>query len=67
MRVRSVISFLTLVAACSGPAVRQSDVRPAPSDEDAAAATITATDMEARVAFLASDALRGRDTPSQGL
>ncbi len=29
--------------------------------------TITAADMYARIAFLSSDALRGRDTPSQGL
>ena len=29
--------------------------------------TITAQDMYARIAFLASDALRGRDTPSPGL
>jgi hypothetical protein len=31
------------------------------------AATISGSDVYARVAFLASDALRGRDTPSQGL
>ncbi len=33
----------------------------------AAANTITARDFHARVSYLASDALRGRDTPSQGL
>ncbi|MDX1673596.1 MAG: M28 family peptidase, partial [Longimicrobiales bacterium] len=33
----------------------------------AAAETITATDVRARIGFLASDALRGRDTPSPGL
>jgi hypothetical protein len=32
-----------------------------------AAATITAEDMRRHVAYLASDALRGRDTPSPGL
>lgn len=32
-----------------------------------AAATITPEDVKARIAFLASDALRGRDTPSPGL
>jgi hypothetical protein len=30
-------------------------------------ATITPTDLFARIGFLASDALRGRDTPSEGL
>lgn len=33
----------------------------------AAAATITAAEMREHVAYLASDALRGRDTPSPGL
>ena len=33
----------------------------------AAAAEITPTDVYATISFLASDALRGRDTPSQGL
>jgi hypothetical protein len=32
-----------------------------------AAATITPPDVQKRIAFLASDALRGRDTPSPGL
>ncbi|MGQ0562346.1 MAG: M20/M25/M40 family metallo-hydrolase [Gemmatimonadota bacterium] len=32
-----------------------------------AAATITAADVKQRVAFLASDSLEGRDTPSRGL
>jgi len=44
--------------------VQQSAVAPAPGDP---AATITATDMRNRIAYLASDALRGRDTPSPGL
>jgi len=34
---------------------------------DAAAATITPADVHRRLAFLASDELRGRDTPSPGL
>jgi hypothetical protein len=37
------------------------------SAETAAAATITAAEMREHVAYLASDALRGRDTPSPGL
>ena len=32
-----------------------------------AAATITASDVHARISFLASDELKGRDTPSPGL
>lgn len=53
-----------LLAACGSSTVQQSQVRPA---ADAGAATITASDMRARIGFLASDALRGRDTPSPGL
>lgn len=40
---------------------------PRAPDLQAAAATITPEDMRARIGFLASDALRGRDTPSPGL
>jgi len=39
----------------------------APSAATNAAATITADDVKQRIAFLASDALQGRDTPSPGL
>ena len=42
-------------------------MQPAGAAAATVAATITAGDMSARIAFLASDALRGRDTPSQGL
>lgn len=60
---------LLALFACSGPA------RPQPAMPTAAPAaagmagirTITPTDIRARITFLASDALRGRDTPSQGL
>ncbi len=38
-----------------------------PVDVRAAKSTITAEDMYSRVAFLASDELEGRDTPSRGL
>ena len=54
-------------AAGSGPApvTGVSDARP--GSAAAAAATITADEMREHVAYLASDALRGRDTPSPGL
>ncbi len=39
----------------------------APSRLDAAAATITAGDMESKVSILAHDSMMGRDTPSPGL
>jgi hypothetical protein len=58
---------LVIAAACGGPTVQQSGVRPAATPANAAGGTITAGDMYARIAFLASDALGGRDTPSQGL
>jgi Zn-dependent M28 family amino/carboxypeptidase len=41
--------------------------RPARADVDRAARAITVEDVRARIAFLASDALKGRDTPSPGL
>ncbi len=63
MRI-SLFIVATVLAGCSAPAVQQSAVAPAPGDP---AATITATDMRNRIAYLASDALRGRDTPSPGL
>ncbi|HEX6558964.1 MAG TPA: M20/M25/M40 family metallo-hydrolase [Longimicrobiales bacterium] len=39
----------------------------APSPARTAAQTITPEDVKARIAYLASDAMRGRDTPSPGL
>lgn len=42
-------------------------VTPATLQPEGAAATITPSDMYRRIAFLASDELRGRDTPSPGL
>ncbi len=62
MRISPIIVAL-LAVACGSPAVQQSAVAPAPDP----ATTITATDIRNRIAFLASDALRGRDTPSPGL
>jgi Zn-dependent M28 family amino/carboxypeptidase len=63
MRARLVLVALT--ATCAQPAP-QGAVLPAPS-ATAAAASIQPRDFHARIGFLASDALQGRDTPSQGL
>src|SRR5687768_15046478 len=64
MSVLRIIPVALLLAACSRPAVQQVTVQPGGSD---AASSITAADMRARIAYLSSDALRGRDTPSPGL
>ena len=65
MRISPIIVATLLAIACGSPTVqKQSSVAPAPGDP---ASTITATDMRNRIAYLASDALRGRDTPSPGL
>ena len=64
MSILRFVPVVLLLAACSGP-VQQATVRPAVTSD--AAATITAADMRTRIGFLASDALRGRDTPSPGL
>ena len=65
MRISPFVVVVLAAAACGSPAVQQqAGVTPAPGDP---AATITAADMRNRIAFLASDALRGRDTPSPGL
>lgn len=60
MRSIRIAALLTLVIA---PAVFAQGKR----DADQAAATITAADVKHHIAFLASDALKGRDTPSPGL
>jgi hypothetical protein len=72
MRFQRIELWLLCVAAgCSGGATGgatvQSAAMPAPSAVDRAVATISAADVQRRIAFLASDALRGRDTPSPGL
>jgi hypothetical protein len=54
------------LAGCAGPSVSASS----PALEDtplSGAATITSEDFHDRISFLASDALQGRDTPSEGL
>lgn len=63
MRI-SLIVVAGLLVACGSPAVQQTAVAPAPADP---VTTITAADMRNRIAYLASDGLRGRDTPSPGL
>jgi hypothetical protein len=77
-----MMAGLAAVAACATATARPgpgtgsgtSTVRPAaqaadatPGTPAAAARTITAEDMRRHVAYLASDALLGRDTPSPGL
>jgi hypothetical protein len=66
---------LVLAAACANrPPLPDGAAQPAVAVQeaiagspDAAVETITPGDMRARIGFLASDALRGRDTPSPGL
>lgn len=65
---------LSLVAACAQAPARQAGLQPAPLESgsdaaavDAAIESIRPTDFHARIGFLASDALGGRDTPSPGL
>ena len=65
MRISLFVVATLVASACGSQGVpQQSTVAPAPGDP---AATITATDIRNRIAFLASDELRGRDTPSPGL
>ncbi len=64
MRISPFVVAPLLALACGSPQLQQETVSPAPNDP---AETITAADMRARIAYLASDALRGRDTPSPGL
>jgi hypothetical protein len=68
MRLRHFPFIIILTASACAPATRPA-AAPAPLRDAQlqAAETITARDVYARVKFLANDALRGRDTPSQGL
>jgi len=69
MRFDRLTFFVILFAGCSSspppsaPSPRPSGLSPVQS----AAATITPQDMYDRIAYLASDELGGRDTPSPGL
>jgi Zn-dependent M28 family amino/carboxypeptidase len=67
-RVWSGALLFAGMAACApaGPAVAP-PVAPAAAGLAAAEATISATDVYNRIAFLASDEMRGRDTPSPEL
>lgn len=62
---------LLALAGCAEPPPPATAPSASPPGVDApagaGAASITARDMYTRIAFLASDALRGRDTPSPGL
>lgn len=62
------LAVLAALAACATPQAEPA-LAPAPAGADlaAAAATIQPRDFHARIGFLASDALQGRDTPSPGL
>lgn len=70
MRRRPALFFMpVLLAGCAGAAVPTPSV-PGPSATftiDPAVESISAADIQRRIAFLASDALAGRDTPSPGL
>ncbi|HUF51801.1 MAG TPA: M20/M25/M40 family metallo-hydrolase [Longimicrobiales bacterium] len=67
---RVLVAGLLLTACAQAPA-QQANVQPAGTvsaqDLDAAVQSITPQDFFARIGFLASDALGGRDTPSPGL
>jgi hypothetical protein len=73
-----VIAAVAALSACSRASAGGVEPAPAPGpvtgvsiaqpgSQQAAAGTITAAEMREHIAYLASDALRGRDTPSPGL
>lgn len=73
LRTNTALCAALALAACAAPASPPASA-PAPSTAPSAGltpaqavATITPEDVYARVEFLASDAMRGRDTPSPGL
>lgn len=65
----TVVLLLAFAAACTGSAAPQAEAQSVARAEGPAdaAALITAEDMRSRIAYLASDELGGRDTPSPGL
>ena len=67
LRMIAVVMTAAGAAACSGQTTPEMVNTGGGTALERAARTITASDMHARVAFLADDALRGRDTPSPGL
>ncbi|HEX6135830.1 MAG TPA: M20/M25/M40 family metallo-hydrolase [Longimicrobiales bacterium] len=65
---RTLTSALLSLAVAGCSATTTPPAAPAPGGGiDDAVASINPTDVEQRIAFLASDELRGRDTPSPGL
>ena len=70
MKARIAVAAVVLLA-CGAAQQHVAVAVPSAAEVDSAVAragaTITASDMRARIGFLASDALRGRDTPSPGL
>jgi hypothetical protein len=72
MRTAFLLSLsVAVLAGCAGPALEAGAAQQvssvAPSGPGAAAAGITAEGVRQRIAFLASDEMRGRDTPSPEL
>lgn len=68
MRRLHTLAFLAvLVLSACATSTPQPGADAPPSDDAVGDASITATDVRAHVAFLASDELQGRDTPSPGL
>jgi hypothetical protein len=68
MRRSALFMTVILLAACGGSLPAPVAVaEPAASSIDDAVSSITAADVQRRVEYLASDELRGRDTPSPGL
>lgn len=66
------VSFTMVAAGCvrapaADSAAAVTPAAAATAEDVTGASTITARDMHARIGFLASDALMGRDTPSPGL
>ena len=63
-----LLAFVAAASACAeAPVVQGPAPRSLDAAVEAAAASITAEDIHERVAFLASDELLGRATPSPGL
>jgi hypothetical protein len=63
IRTTAILALATSLAACAGTTSEMSLTQAVRQAE----ATITAEDLQHRIAYLASDELRGRDTPSPGL
>lgn len=65
-----VVASLLFAVGCGAPGQQSTELGSSPSAPAAvaaAAATITPAEMRSRIAFLSSDEMRGRQTPSPGL